>query len=789
MVKTLRTETTGEKPRALIFSIASVVKTLAHELRNKGCVVRTEQSQIEDLGSYEYIFLSDTADVVPAQSHLAKSGKMLLFVKDPSVAVVAADQSLKIAAVGDPEAWDPKSLAHFLVKTMFSSQKGVVDLRGKMKRAENIEHITYSFSHPATIHRLSVTPATNQVSIPPSVINNKQSTIKLLVRRYNTKAIALVFFVFLLLVAATAGIAYWYVQGVLSDARSLQKALVASQWDQARTEIKLLQKKVSVATTLYQRITTIAAPLTYIDIVSSSGETLAAVKESLDALDETLAIFSSLITTQGEFSLATGDIAQIQTMQKKLSELSLALSKTQQQLEAIHIPLVNTSEVAKTITTSLDTIEKAKKLIPLYEVLFSREKMRYLVLFQNNMELRPTGGFIGSFAIVDIEGGRMKDFRIIDVYTADGQLKGHVDPPDPIRKHLNQPNWFMRDSNFDPDFALSARQAMFFLEKEMDEKVDGVIGINLFLLQTLLAAVGPLPLSDFGGEVITSQNFFPKANELIHQDFFAGSTQKKDFLTAVASGVRERFMNIQGASAVAFLSSLSQSLEEKHLLLFFADETLQKRVEGLGWAGRMVNVSCIDKNESCFPDYLSVIEANLGANKANYFVQKSVAIEKELDIKGLLSTTVTLSYENKSIASLNQGGPYVNYLRLFVPGGSTIQSVSLNNSPLSTTDVDIVTYGLDKTSVGLLVRIAPENKGVLKMRYTLPRPLAEVGRYQFFYQKQGGDKTSPLVFSFTYPTNVTLSPTNFTAHSAKEGELLYATDTSVDRIFMLQVKK
>ena len=79
------------------------------------------------------------------------------------------------------------------------------------------------------------------------------------------------------------------------------------------------------------------------------------------------------------------------------------------------------------------------------------------------MELRPTGGFIGSYAIMTFDKGRLAEIVVNDVYTADGQLKGHVDPPEPIRKYLGEGGWFLRDSNWDPDFfCLCCQSRMVF---------------------------------------------------------------------------------------------------------------------------------------------------------------------------------------------------------------------------------------------------------------------------------------------------------------------------------------
>lgn len=95
------------------------------------------------------------------------------------------------------------------------------------------------------------------------------------------------------------------------------------------------------------------------------------------------------------------------------------------------------------------------------------------------MELRSTGGFIGSFAVLSFENGKLYDMPIYDVYDADGQLKGHVEPPKPIKNILGEANWYLRDSNFDPDFPTSARRAEWFMKKTLNLDLDGTIAVNV----------------------------------------------------------------------------------------------------------------------------------------------------------------------------------------------------------------------------------------------------------------------------------------------------------------------
>src|SRR5574340_1269627 len=132
-----------------------------------------------------------------------------------------------------------------------------------------------------------------------------------------------------------------------------------------------------------------------------------------------------------------------------------------------------------------------------------------MVLFQTNMELRPTGGFIGSFGLLTFDNGRMSELNVSDVYSADGQLKGHIDPPAPIHDYLGEANWWFRDSNWDPDFPTSAKRAEWFLDKEIDQKVDGVFAIDLGLIKDALRLTGPIFLADYNMDV-TSDNLYEK---------------------------------------------------------------------------------------------------------------------------------------------------------------------------------------------------------------------------------------------------------------------------------------
>src|SRR3989344_1221444 len=81
---------------------------------------------------------------------------------------------------------------------------------------------------------------------------------------------------------------------------------------------------------------------------------------------------------------------------------------------------------------------------------------------------------------------KIASFSIADVYDADGQLKGHVEPPFAIRRYLKIPHLYLRDSNFDVDFAKGASSSAILLNAELGEIVNGVLGIDVSFVRSIL---------------------------------------------------------------------------------------------------------------------------------------------------------------------------------------------------------------------------------------------------------------------------------------------------------------
>lgn len=444
-----------------------------------------------------------------------------------------------------------------------------------------------------------------------------------------------------------------------------------------------------------------------------------------------------------------------------------------------------------------------------------REKQVYLVLLQNNMELRPTGGFIGSLALATLSDGRLEEVSIQDVYTADGQLKGHVDPPRPIKELLGQEHWYLRDSNWDPDFSLSGSRAAWFFEKETGIAVDGVIAMNTAAITEFLRLTGPLSLPDYNDR-ITADNFFGKSLFYTQTDFFPGSTQKKDFLGSLANALVDKLTSSKNVPPAAVFRVITGAIDRHDILFYFNDPRLESLVDSFGWAGRVpVRQDCLGNMQaSCFFDGLALVEANLGVNKANYFVKRSGTRQIAIGEDGIATETITLVYRNSASSDAIQGGGvYRNYLRFILPSDSQLSLITLDTvrvvgrDPKQKAPPPVPYWETEESSAGVNVvavalDVPPGKESRLTLSYRRGRGMSfgpEGAIYELFMQKQPGVSETPWQTTVKYPifwaatAETENSPQEAVVGSklflAKETQLEYNTTLTRDDTIRIRFNK
>lgn len=457
------------------------------------------------------------------------------------------------------------------------------------------------------------------------------------------------------------------------------------------------------------------------------------------------------------------------------------------------------SRLVEGLTTAREMLLEAKEgMLVLPDLVGVYGKKTYLILFQNNMELRPTGGFIGSFALATFDAGKMIDFQVMDVYSADGQLKGHVEPPEPIRHYLGEAGWYLRDSNFSPDFLVSALRASWFLEKEIGRRVDGVVGVDLFLAQRILQAVGPVELLDYQ-ETINADNLFERAEYHAEAGFFPGSTQKKDFLGTIANTLFVEVRQADEGKWLAIGQALYQSLKSKDLLIALNNQEAAKILADLGWDGSLRRVKCLpaalaatgqavgsqgetEKGE-CLVDYLMIVESNFGVNKANYFVKRNLTHQVNFDLEGRVSETLRIDYHNQSQSEIFPAGKYKNYLRILTPKGTELQKVLIDGKEIEKEKIDETEIS-EKAAFGFLVEVPIQTKKTVEVSYRLAEKLTgEAGnRYLLYLQKQPGIEDDIFNFWLVPPTKARMVTTQ-PESSFASGLVIFTPHFDQDLVF------
>ncbi|HRN96788.1 MAG TPA: DUF4012 domain-containing protein, partial [Candidatus Levybacteria bacterium] len=137
-------------------------------------------------------------------------------------------------------------------------------------------------------------------------------------------------------------------------------------------------------------------------------------------------------------------------------------------------------------------VEQGKPLIKvLPQLLGESEPKRYLILFQNDKELRPTGGFITYYAIFKVEEGVISVERSSNIYDLDDTIRAKPAAPDILRKYLEVSTLNIRDSNISPDFVEAMDEFNTLYEKSsIYEEVDGIIALDTHFLVNVIRILG-----------------------------------------------------------------------------------------------------------------------------------------------------------------------------------------------------------------------------------------------------------------------------------------------------------
>ncbi len=375
---------------------------------------------------------------------------------------------------------------------------------------------------------------------------------------------------------------------------------------------------------------------------------------------------------------------------------------------------------------SMSAIEESmpdvkKLLVVLPEVLGDPTPKTYLILFQNDKELRSSGGFLTAYALVTVEDGKITSVTSDDMYKLDEKIAEKISPTPVLAQYLKVEEFFIRDSNLSPDFYESCQKFEWFLAKASDfPRIDGIIGIDTFLVRDLLEVLGPVDLAGY-------EKPFSHENVVYQLELYANLlgqyiVGRKDLLGELMNAMMEKAFHAPRDRWKPLFETALQAAGEKHILLYFHTPEAQRLAEKYNYAGRIREFD---------GDYLHINDTNFAGAKANLYIQETVEQDIKVAPDGTVTKTVTINLRNPEPSDGWLNGTYYDWMRIYVPKGSRLLDSSSWQGVRVSED-------LGKTVFETYTYCYPQNSQTVSVTYELPFKVQKEQFLEMLIQKQPG---------------------------------------------------
>jgi len=547
----------------------------------------------------------------------------------------------------------------------------------------------------------------------------------------------------------------------------------------------------------------------------STAKNLAEAGENISLAGKNISSLLEKISKLDKENFLIGSSLDLQT---SISDIALNLKNAENNLEKVDLDYIpeEFQEKIKLSKKELPVIANNFKNLSedfetIAEILGNNRSQKYLLLFQNPSEMRATGGFIGSYGILDIENGEIKNLFIDGIFNPDGQLKEKIVPPMPIQKISTA--WSMHDANWFADFPTSAKKIALFYEKTGGPTVDGVIAITSDVIEKMLEVTGPIEMQKYG-TVINKENFLTQTQLEVEELYDKEENKPKKFLSDFAPKIIENLLTTNNLNSqekikkyLNFIDALEKSLREKHIILYHRDSEIENMIIKRGWGGQILNSS---------GDYLSIVHTNINGYKTDAVMDEQINHETEILENGSIINTVTITRKHLGGNSDFDWYNRVNsdYLRVYVPLGSILleakgQTIQEYKPPVDysdfKTDLDVkkiensikvdpdsgthIFEESGKTVFGNWVYVSPQETTKIIYKYRLPYRInfdsftKPADKYNILVQKQLGSKGSSFTGTIKLPDGWKTVWRSHGLNIKDLNENIIETDLKTDQIY------
>ncbi len=415
----------------------------------------------------------------------------------------------------------------------------------------------------------------------------------------------------------------------------------------------------------------------------------------------------------------------------------------------------------------------------------------YLVLSANSDELRPSGGYISTWGSLRVRRVHISDYT----YSATTRTSPNP-PPDSMVTQLPIPNWWLKydspiyaawDGSWYADFPATAQMAAWYSNHggNPHAPIGGVIGIDLYGFESILQGLGSVTVPDYN-ERVTADNFRQVIYDIrVNQ---TSEAEHKKFLAALYRQIMREWQNVSADRSEALFNGVVRALQEKHIMVYFQDQNLNKAMQWLGWTGAQIPARDVD--------YLMVADTNMGS-KSNRSIDRQLTYDVAIQPDGSLRSRATIAYDfSAEVAAKDPAvNPrnyndinYWNLMQVFVPVGSTLTDTRDVQDKVNTA-VDG-----DHTDFVTQTEVKFDSTERFQLQYTVPPRIESYGpykRYRLVLQKQPGMYGETVNVQVSLPagsTVVSASPDPSASYSLGQPVLAFITRLTTDQTIEIVYK-
>jgi hypothetical protein len=538
---------------------------------------------------------------------------------------------------------------------------------------------------------------------------------------------------------------------------------------------------------------------------SQAKQVLALAQDLATAADEGLAAITPAVkiaSSNNKPPDVMDLLIQLQSSSPQLLNAQISLVQAQQARKQIDVDRL-VPKIKNLVTGRIDPLfnsvsgafpmEDALSMVRIAPILLGGGKagpQTYLILMQNEDELRPTGGFLTAAGSAVVMDGKLISINIESSDLVDDFNKPYPIPPWQFEEFMNIEMLLFRDSNWFTNFPTTASWAEYFYSYARASSANGTVALDMHVIVRLLQILGPVSVDNVSYP-ITSENVleYLRSGEKAPPQGVTGKWDRKQFISALAKPLLEEILNARGKTWTRLLPVLVELLDEKHILLQFDNEDAAAFLERRNWDG-----SVRIPNES---DFLMAVDTNMGYNKSNAVIETSFDYSVNLTAPVSPSGFLQVRQTNHSLLDIpcepfstaryilpptptgEIPEPYYNmdechwgYLRVYIPQGTRLLHSNPHEIPAvssmlgeaipARTD-DLGSEGIAGAQVfGMMVLTPTRRSTTTEFEYALPADVVTKNdesnswTYRLKVQKQPGTIAQPFTLTLRLPSGATI---------------------------------